>query len=106
MVVLILEKATASFRGELSRWMVEPRTGVFIGRISGMVRDKLWEQVCRGKRFGSAMMVYSTQTEQGFSIRTFGDPSRTIVDIDGLNLVRIPHKSRPTKQSDKEETPA
>jgi CRISPR-associated protein Cas2 len=100
MVVLILEKATASFRGELSRWMIEPRTGVFIGKVSAMVRDKLWEQTCAGNRFGSSMMVYSAQTEQGFLIRTFGDTSRLIVEMDGLTLVRVPQKKRDMDKED------
>ena len=40
MVVIILEKVSASLRGELTRWMIEPHTGVFVGHVSGMVRDK------------------------------------------------------------------
>ena len=31
MVVIILEKVSASLRGELSRWLIEPKPGVFIG---------------------------------------------------------------------------
>ena len=44
MVVLVLERVPASLRGELSRWMLEARAGVFIGDVTAMVRDKLWEK--------------------------------------------------------------
>ena len=58
MVVIILEKVSASLRGELSRWLIEPKPGVFIGHVSAMVRDKLWEKCCRGARGGD---VYKRQ---------------------------------------------
>lgn len=52
MVIMILERVPRSLRGELTRWMLEPKTGVFIGTISAMVRDKLWERVCASMHEG------------------------------------------------------
>src|SRR5438067_10673816 len=92
MVILILERVTAGLRGELSRWMIEPRAGVFVGAMSGLVRDKLWEKVCRHAEDGGALLLHSARTEQGFQIRTHGDPSRRPVDLDGLTLIRIPER--------------
>jgi CRISPR-associated protein Cas2 len=98
MVVMILEKVPTSLRGELSRWMVEPRTGVFVGRVSALVRDKLWEKAQQGAKGGAGMLLHTAQTEQGFRALSFGDPSRHLVDLEGLTLVRRPHKERrPTK---------
>lgn len=93
MVVFIFEKVPATLRGEMSRWLVEPRAGVFTGRVSGAVRDKLWETAKRRTRGGSAILVYSAPTEQGFMVRSYGDPKRTLVKLDGLDLVRIPKPS-------------
>ena len=90
MVVIVLERAPASLRGELTRWLLEPKTGVFIGRISAMVREKLWEHVCKQMKKGAGMLIYPTDTEQGFAIRMFGDTSRLVEDFDGLSLIRIP----------------
>lgn len=89
MVALLLDRASTGLRGELTRWMLEPRAGVFVGRMSGMVRDKLWEKVCKevGKEAG-CLMVYSTNNEQGFAIRTYGQTVRLIEDFEGLVLVR------------------
>jgi CRISPR-associated protein Cas2 len=94
MVVLILERVPTSLRGELSRWMIEPKAGVFVGKVSAMVRDKLWEQACKKAKDGAAMMLYNSMTEQGFTVRTFGATSRSIVDFEGLLLVRIPNSTR------------
>lgn len=94
MVVLIMERAPVGLRGELSRWMIEPRVGVFVGNVSGMVRDRLWEKACKESRGGSAALVYSSQTEQGFAVRTYGDASRSLEEVDGLILVRVPDRSR------------
>lgn len=94
MIVLMMERVPVGLRGELSRWLIEPRTGVFVGRLPAIVRDMLWERACRGVRGGAAMMLYSSSTEQGFTVRTHGDTSRTLVDMEGLMLVRIPTRKR------------
>ena len=31
MIVMILKKVLASLKGELSRWMIEPKAGFFVG---------------------------------------------------------------------------
>ena len=94
MVVLSMERVPASLRGELSRWMIEPRTGVFVGKVSATVRDLLWAKACKGLKGGAAMLLYASQTEQGFSIRTCGDTKRAIFDMEGLLLVHIAKKER------------
>jgi len=88
-VVLIVERAPRGLRGELSRWLIEPRTGVFVGNLSAMVRDRLWERVAAQPPPVSAMLIVGAKTEQRFDIRIHGDPSRDIVDFDGVQLVRI-----------------
>ena len=90
MVVMILEKVPVGLRGELTRWMVEPRTGVFVGSINAMVRDRLWDYVCGKSKNGRCTMVYTTNNEQRFDVRVWGDTTRMPVDCDGLLLVRIP----------------
>ena len=40
---------------------------------------------------GRAVMVNRTNNEQGYEIRMYGDSSRRIVDIDGLQLVASRH---------------
>jgi len=90
MVVMILEKVPTSLRGELTRWLVEPHTGVFVGHVNAMVRDRLWDKCCKAKRTGGVVQIWSTNTEQRFQMRMAGATKRTTVDFDGLLLVRVP----------------
>jgi CRISPR-associated protein Cas2 len=90
MVVIILERVSPSLRGELTRWLLEPRTGVFVGRVSALVRDKLWEHICRRAGVGGALLIHPTDTEQGYALRSHGATSRTIGDFEGLTLIHIP----------------
>jgi len=48
MLVMILETVPVGLRGELTRWLIEPHPGVFVGHVSGLVRDRLWLKCCQG----------------------------------------------------------
>jgi CRISPR-associated protein Cas2 len=90
MVILILERVTTSLRGELTRWLIQPKTGVFVGHLSARVRDLLWDRVVDGLRDGAALMIQSNNTEQGFSVVSAGDTSRIMADFEGLTLPKTP----------------
>ncbi|MEI8259518.1 MAG: type I-E CRISPR-associated endoribonuclease Cas2e, partial [Deltaproteobacteria bacterium] len=45
LIVIVVERATPGLRGQLTRWMLEVRAGVFVGTLSSRVRDKLWALV-------------------------------------------------------------
>lgn len=90
MVVMILERVSTGLRGELTRWFLEPQAGVFVGRVSGMVRDKLWEKICKQANDGGCLMIHTSSTEQGFQIRSWGRMARRVEDFEGLLLVRVP----------------
>lgn len=91
MIIMVLENVPTGLRGELSRWLIEPRAGVFVGHVSALVRDKLWEKCLKAKKTGGVVQAWSTNTEQRFKVRAAGDTSREIVDQEGLQLVMIPH---------------
>jgi len=87
---MVLENAPPGVRGELTRWMLELHAGVFVGNISALVREKLWQEVCRKLRGGAGILVYNAANEQGFDIRFWGSPSRRVENFEGLLLVRGP----------------
>jgi len=97
MVVLIVESVSPGLRGELSKWMLEPKAGVFVGTISAAVRDLLWEKACQEIGTGGCTMIYQTNNEQGFAIRSWGDTTREIEEWEGLFLVR--RSNRPPNPS-------
>jgi CRISPR-associated protein Cas2 len=86
MVILILERVMPSLRGELTRWLIQPKTGVFVGQISARVRDLLWKRATASLRDGAGLMIYSDNTEQGFSILSAGDTSKVMENFEGLTL--------------------
>jgi CRISPR-associated protein Cas2 len=90
LIVIVVERATPGLRGQLTRWMLEIRVGVFVGRLSARVRDKLWALVKAKNPKGGSVMVARASNEQGFTVEAHGDTSREIVDIEGLVLVRRP----------------
>ena len=89
-MVLILERVPTRLRGELSRWLIEPHPGLFVGSVSGMVRDRLWDETKKALGEGGATLVYNSNTEQGFAVRTFGKMRREIAEFEGLRLVSLP----------------
>ena len=89
MVVMVLENVPSSLRGELTRWMIEIQTGVFVGTMSALVRDLLWVKCAAKIEEGRCCQVYRTNNEQGFSIRVLGDLTRDVVDLEGLCLVGV-----------------
>ena len=93
MVVLVIENATEKLRGELTRWLMEVRPGTFAGNISALVRQKIWDKVYNDKNKNGALMLYSTNNEQGFFIQMCGDPKRTVTDIEGVQLIRVKNQS-------------
>ena len=92
MVVFLMEKVPVSLRGEITRWMLELRPGVFVGNVSALVREKLWEQICQKLKGGAVTLLHSAATEQGYKIRTFGETNRKVKDFDGLQLIVISDK--------------
>lgn len=76
-------------RGDLSQWLCEINTGVYVGQLSSRVRDALWDRVCKNLQTGRATMVYTTNGEQKMDFRVH-NTSWTPVDFDGIKLIRRP----------------
>ena len=90
MIVMVLEKVPTSLRGELTRWLVEPHAGVFVGHVNATVRDHLWGKCIKAKRTGGVLQIWSTNNEQRFAMRSIGETQRQVVDFEGLQLIRRP----------------
>ena len=88
MVVIVIENAPQNLRGEFTRWLMETKPGVFVGKVSAMVREKLWEKVCAEEMGLSAVIIYTAATEQGFKMQMTGEPHRKIVELEGLQLIK------------------
>lgn len=87
MVIFIMENVTEKLRGEITRWMLEAKAGVFIGNMTAAVRKLLWNKVNENAEQGCALMIYSYDTEQGFEIEMLGAPKRSVIDFEGIKLI-------------------
>ena len=87
MTVLILENASLGVRGEVTQWLLEVKPGVFVGKISAAVRERLWKKVKENMAEGAALLIYSAQNEQGFQMETCRTPERRVVDMEGIYLI-------------------
>jgi len=87
MMVIVLENAPPRLRGRLAVWLLEARTGVYVGNYSVKVREMIWIQVKKGLEGGNAVMIWDAPTESGFDLVTLGKNRRIPVEMDGLKLV-------------------
>ena len=92
MTVIAMDTAPEGVRGELTRWFLELKPGVFVGKVNVRIRDLLWERICKTEAADGAVMVYSDTNEQGFSMRVYGDPKRSVVDLEGVQLIMVQHE--------------
>ena len=90
MVVMVLEKVPVGLRGQLTRWLLELKAGVFVGKVSATVRDALWAKVCQEAKGGGCILTYNTDNEQGFALKLYGNTTRLVEDFEGLALLRVP----------------
>lgn len=92
MTVIILVAAPTALRGEISRWAIEPHPGVFVAKLSALVREKLWIRCCKKIRDGGVIFIYPDANEQGYTIRYYGKTKRDFIDLDGIILPRLTSK--------------
>lgn len=86
MIVITLTKVPQSLRGDLTKWYQEVQTGVYVGNVSARIRDLLWARVIKGIGNGEATMVYNTNNELGYQIKTTR-AQYEVVDFDGVPLM-------------------
>lgn len=89
-MVLIVERVSPSLRGDLGRWLIEVQAGVFVGRVSELVREALWERATNRVDEGTVTMLWRTNNEQGFDMRTWQPKQYVPINIEGIWLTLRP----------------
>lgn len=93
MIVITLTDCPPALRGDLTKWLQEINTGVYVGQVNARVKDELWKRVTENAKSGRATMVFSAQNEQRLDFRvhnTLWEP----INFDGLKLMLRPSPSR------------
>ncbi len=89
MTVITMSNAPVSLRGDLTKWMQEIATGVYIGNLNSRVREELWERVTQSVGKGQVTLSYATRNELGYQFMTHRT-KQINVSFDGIPLVMIP----------------
>lgn len=87
--VITVKKAPASLRGDLTKWMQEIATGVYVGNFNTRVREELWKRVLDSIGSAEATMAYQARGELGYKFETV-NADRLVVDYEGIPLILIP----------------
>lgn len=87
MIVVVLSVTPERLRGELTRWLLEVSSGVYIGHLSARVRERLWARIIEDVGRGRALMVWSARNEQRLAFQVHNH-AWDVEDIDGLVLMR------------------
>lgn len=89
MVMLVLSVCPPSLRGDVTKWLFQVETGVFVGRVTTRVRDLLWNRIERSVGDGHAVMISNSTNEQRFDIRVHNS-NMVPIDYDGITLLMTP----------------
>ncbi len=87
MLVIVVENVAPRLRGRLGVRLLEVRAGVYVGKASKRLRERIWAEVCAGVGDGNAVLAWNATNEQGFDVMTVGGNRRQVVNWDGLTLV-------------------
>lgn len=87
MVVITLSNCPPKLRGDLTKWLIEIDTGVFVGNLNARIRDAVWNRICENIKNGRASMAFASNCEQKLDFRIHNTEWEP-VDFDGVKLVR------------------
>ncbi len=91
MIVVSISNCPPKLRGDLSKWLLEINTGVYVGQVNARVREALWKRICENIRDGQATMVFSMNNEQHMDFYVH-NTSWVPVDLDGIKLMKHPNR--------------
>jgi CRISPR-associated protein Cas2 len=100
MLVVVTENIPSRLRGRLAVWLLEVRSGVYIGDVTARIRDMIWNNLIEGCEDGNIVMAWNSNNDSGFEFQTLGVNRRLPVEWDGIRLVSF---NPPDQKSDFEE---
>ena len=89
MIVVTVTDCPPRLRGDLSKWLLEINTGVYVGQLNPRVREELWKRICKHLPRGRATMVYLANNEQRMSFHVHNTTWQP-ADYEGITLMRRP----------------
>lgn len=91
--VITVKNAPMSLRGDLSKWMQEIATGVYVGNFNAKVRERIWLRVNGTIGNGEATLSYYCRNEIGYNFDTKNTAQR-VINHEGIPLVFLPNSDK------------
>lgn len=88
--VITVKNAPMSLRGDLSKWMQEIATGVYVGNFNTKVREKIWLRVNETIGNGEATLSYYCRNEIGYNFDT-KNTTQQVINHEGIPFVFLPN---------------
>ncbi|MBD3949625.1 type I-E CRISPR-associated endoribonuclease Cas2 [Tuanshanicoccus lijuaniae] len=92
LTVITMKNAIPSLRGDISKWMQEIATGVYVGNFNSKIREEIWERVKQSIGSGEATLSYACRNEIGYNFETH-NTERKLIDMEGIPLVFFPKEN-------------
>ena len=100
LTVITLKNSPPSLRGDLTKWMQEISTGVYVGNFNTKIREELRDRVVESVGSGEATMTYAYRNEIGYKFETHNS-NKISIDFDGIPLVFTPNNPKENKKENK-----
>lgn len=100
LTVITLKNSPPSLRGDLTKWMQEISTGVYVGNFNTKIREKLRERIVENVGSGEATMTYAYRNEIGYKFETHNS-NKIPIDFDGIPLVFTSNNPKESKKENK-----
>lgn len=95
MTVVTLTNVPNSLRGDLTKWLQEISTGVYVGNINARIREELWKRIIDNIKQGQVTMSYAKRNEIGYDFKVHNS-NREVIYCEGIPLVFFAQKSNTT----------
>jgi len=85
-LVLQIKKPRDSLRGYCRRFLLEPAPNLFVGKANKTLAEDLVRRITESGI--DAVMVWQyRQSDLGLRIKVFGSPDRSVVELDGFQVI-------------------
>jgi CRISPR-associated protein Cas2 len=88
MMIIIANDLPPAIRGRLKLWFIEPRPNVFVSGVNEKVAKNIVAMLLKYCPPDSGMIIFNKiKLPPGFEIKYVGQPTREIMEINGLQLI-------------------
>ena len=86
-LVIQLTKPRQSLRGYCRRYFLEPSANLFVGKGNRLLFDDLDRRISNSG-INAVVVAGHNKSDLGMVVRVYGNPDRSIVNLDGFQLIQ------------------